>query len=184
MQFRSLVFGGDSDWDRFLEHWAGVSYDLVEASLGPYGKEPLPTILPLEEGMKMSGAMASFSPGSGQIRISSDCAGDPGMILEKITHELIHGSLALFPEGDPFTEEGQVDFSTWILAHSPVWDPYREDMKKAAKYNIQKRLVRAIQTGSDYDRKRWAGGMFASKAYGENIIGRLRKKKEEGDLTW
>ena len=181
--FECLVFA-DPQWNAFVEQWAPVIYDFVGQALGPYGREPLPTILPLDAAAHAAWATASFDPGSGQVRLSDTVAGNAGQTLEKLCHEFIHGSLNDFPEGDPFYEEGQVDYSTWVLAHAPIWGEHREGMITAAEYNIAQRRERAMRIGTDYDRKRWAGGMHAMFAYGPFIIARLKTKKYEGDLSW
>lgn len=180
--FTSQVFGGP--WDAFVERWAPVVHAFVEGALGPYGTEPGQNILPLDDADHASGATASFQPGSGQVRLSTVTAGLPGMTLEKLTHEMIHGSLSQFPEGDPFYEEGFVDFSTWLLAHAPVWGEHRQSMIDAAAYNIGQRRDRAMKGVSDYDRKRWAGGTYAMLAHGPWLIARLKMKKAELDFTW
>ncbi len=180
--FASEVFG--NEWDGFVEQWAPLIYSFVLQALGPYGREPLPTILPLEEAQHAAWATASFDPGSGQVRLSSSVAGNPGTILEKLTHEFTHGSLNDFPEGDPFYEEGFVDYSVWVMAHAPVWGEHREAMIAAAEYNIAQRRDRAMRLGTDYDRKRWAGGMYAMFAHGPFIVASLRTKKMEGTLAW
>lgn len=174
-----------NEWDRFIEDWAGKCYTFVAQALGPYQKEPLPVIQAVPEAMHANGVNASFAPGTGQISlVPTIVCGKPGTTLEKLTHELIHASLNDFPEGDPFYEESQVDYSTWVLAHAPIWGQHREQMIEAAAFNIQCRRERAFKTGSDYDRKRWAGGVFASMAYGPFIVARLHQKKLEGDFTW
>jgi len=174
-----------NDWDQFIEEWASKCYDFVAQALGPYQKEPLPQILAIDEAYHAAGVNASFTPGTGQIcLVPSVVCGKPGTTLEKLTHELIHASLNDFPEGDPFYEEGQVDFSVWVIAHAPFWGSHRDQMIEAAAFNIKCRRERAFKTGTDYDRKRWAGGVYASMAYGPHIIARLRQKKTEGDLTW
>ena len=161
----------DSPWDQFITQWANRCYTFVLQALGPFQVEPLPTILPLSDGAHCSGANASFEPGSGQIRLSpSIVESNPGITLEKITHELIHASLAHFPEGDPFFEEGFVDYSTWVMAHAPAWGQYRKAMIDAAAYNIACRRDRAMKSLSEYDAKRWAGGTFAAQAYGPWIV--------------
>jgi hypothetical protein len=182
-QFKSRVFGGN-EWDQFLELWAPRIHAFVEEALGPYQVEPLPDILPMSTGMHVAGATASFHPLTGQVTLSPSVAGKPGMILEKITHEFVHGSLAHFPEGDPFYEESVVDYMTWVMAHAPCWEPYRDAMIEAAEFNIRHRRERAFKSTNDYDRKRWAGGVFAMLAYGPLIVGRFRNKKLCGDLTW
>ena len=181
-RFKCRIFG--NEWDAFVEKWASISFDFVGNALGPYGMQPLPEILPLHDGQHAAGATASFDPSSGQVRLSSSVHGKPGQTLEKITHELTHASLALFPEGDPFYEEGVVDFMTWTLAHAPVWGEHRNSMIEAAAFNIKMRRERALHGGSDWDKKRWAGGLFASLAYGPLIVSRLRQKKTERDFTW
>lgn len=183
VQFVSQVCG--NDWDRFIETWASISYAFVAEALGPYQMQPLLTILPMSDAAHSAGANASFEPGTGQIRLHpSVVQGRAGTTLEKVTHELVHASLASFPEGDPFYEEGTVDYSVWVMAHAPVWGEHRAEMIEAANYNIKCRRERAMKTQTDYDRKRWAGGMHASAAFGPWIIARLRQKKMEGDFTW
>jgi hypothetical protein len=181
-RFRCHVFG--NQWDGFVETWAPHIHAFVRDALGPYGTEPMPDILPLPQGMHAAQATASFDLMSGQIRLANSTEGKPGMILEKLTHEMIHGSVSQFPQGDPFTDEGFVDYSTWVLAHAPVWGPYGEAMVEAAAFNIKLRRERAFRDLTDYDRKRWAGGLFASQAYGPWIIARLRGRKLEGNFTW
>jgi hypothetical protein len=181
-QFTCKVFG--SEWDQVVERWTPFIYDFVYASLGPYGTEPLPTILPLHDGMHAAGATASFDPHTGQVRLSPSVEGKMGQTLEKLTHELLHGSLAQFPEGDPFYEEGFVDFSVWVLAHAPVWGEHRQDMIDAAEFNIANRRERAMKDISDWDRKRWAGGLYCSMAFGPYIIARLHRRKAEKNFTW
>ena len=172
------------EWTKFVETWASKSYAFVQHALGPYGKEPLPDITMMHDGFHSAGATASFHPGTGQITLSRAIVGKPGQTMEKLTHELIHASLALFPEGDPFYEEGTADYSTFIMAHAPYWEPYREYMLEAASSNIATRRERAMKTHTDYDCKRWAGGVYAMMAYGPFIISRLRQKKETRDYTW
>lgn len=182
-RFTSNICG--TEWDRFIENWAAVSYAFVAHALGPYAVEPRPEILPLADGAHCSGANASFDGNSGQIRLSpSVVAGKPGITLEKLTHELIHASLAAFPEGDPFYEEGFVDYSTWLMAHAPAWGTFGAAMVQAADFNIKCRRERAMKTQTEYDAKRWAGGLFAASAYGPWIVTRLRMKKLSGDLAW
>lgn len=174
----------DYEWNQFVEMWAPRILAFVEDALGPYGTTPRTTILPIADGFHIAGANASFDLRSGQISLATSLAGNPGVILEKLTHEMVHGSLANFPEGDPFYEEGVVDYSTWVMAHAPCWEPHREAMIKAAADNIRNRRERALSTGTDYDRKRWAGGLHASLAHGPYIVAALRMKKQEGNLTW
>lgn len=182
-QFTSRVCW--NDWDDFIEHWATVCYGFVAEALGPYGTEPGRVILPLSDPAHSAGANASFEIGSGQIRLSpSIVQGKPGITLEKLTHELTHGALADFPEGDMFYEEGFVDYSVWCMAHAPVWGMYRQDMIDAAAFNIACRRDRAMRDLSDYDRKRWAGGVFCSAMHGPWIVAKLRMRKLEGNLTW
>ena len=181
-RFKCRIFG--NEWDAFVEKWASISFDFVGNALGPYGMQPLTEILPLHDGQHAAGATASFDPSSGQVRLSSSVQGKPGQTLEKITHELTHASLALFPEGDPFYEEGFVDYSVWVMAHAPVWGEHRNAMIEAAAFNIQMRRERAMKDMSDWDRKRWAGGLFASLSRGPMIISSLRQKKMENNLTW
>ena len=172
------------EWNAFVETWASKAYAFVAHALGHYGKEPLPEIIKMPDGFHSSGATASFHPGTGQITLSESVVGKPGQTIEKLTHELTHASLALFPEGDPFFEESQVDYSVWCMAHAPYWEPYRDAMLEAASSNIETRRERAFSTHTDYDCKRWAGGLYASMAYGPFIIARLRQKKQVEDYTW
>lgn len=171
-------------WNSFVEHWAPIVHSFVEQALGPYGTEPGSEIVALPDAAHAAWATASFNPMNGQVCLSPVVEGNPGQTLEKLTHEFTHGSLAQFPEGDPFYEEGQVDYSVWVLAHAPVWGEHREAMIHAAEYNIAQRRDRAFRTGVDYDRKRWAGGLHAMYAYGPFIITRLATKKREGDFSW
>ena len=182
-RFSSRICG--DDWDGFIEQWAPVCYGFVREALGPYATDPLPTILPLNDAAHSAGANASFEILSGQVRLSpSVVRGKPGITLEKLTHEFTHGALAAFPEGDPFYEEGFVDYSVWVMAHAPVWGMYRQSMIDAAAFNIQCRRDRALRDLSDYDRKRWAGGLFCSTMHGPWIVAKLRMRKAEGNLQW
>ncbi len=183
IQFSSAICG--NEWDRFIEKWATICYGFVAQALGPYQMQPQPVILALTDGAHSSGANASFDPSNGQIRLSpSVVQGKPGLTLEKLTHELTHASLAAFPEGDPFYEESIVDYSVWVMAHAPVWGEHREAMIAAADFNIKCRRDRAFRTQTDYDRKRWAGGICVAAIHGPWIVTRLRQKKLDGDLTW
>lgn len=181
-QFTCTAFKS-REWNLFTEEWASRSYVFVANAFGGYQKEPLPEIISMHDGAHSGGANASFNPGNGQITLSGVIEGNPGITLEKITHELTHAALAAFPE-DTFYEEGYVDYSVWIMAHAPAWEPHREAMIDAAALNIRIRRDRALGGGSDWDRKRWAGGLHAHLAYGPYLIPRLRQKKLEGDFTW
>jgi hypothetical protein len=183
-RFTSHVFEPGDPWNEFIELWAPRVFEFVESALGPYGRAPLPDILAMADGFHASGATASFSPDSGQVTLCQSVKGKPGQTLEKLTHEFTHGSLNDFPEGDPFYEEGFVDYSVWVMAHAPVWEPYRQDMIAAAAFNIKQRRERAMKDISDWDRKRWAGGLFASLSKGPFIIAQLRMRKMEGNYTW
>lgn len=175
----------EDDWDQFIEQWAPVCYAFVAEALGPYATEPASVILPLSDASHSAGANASFEIRSGQVRLSpSIVRGKPGITLEKLTHEFTHGALAGFPEGDPFYEEGFVDYSVWTLAHAPIWGVHRNAMIDAAAFNIQCRRDRALRDLSDYDRKRWAGGFFCSTMHGPWIIAKLKMRKLEGNLQW
>jgi hypothetical protein len=157
----------------------------VAQALGRYASEPQPEFLSISDGAHCAGVNASFQPNNGQIRLAGSVIENrPGTTLEKITHELVHASLADFPEGDPFYEEGFVDYSVWVMAHAPIWGAHRDDMIEAAAFNIACRRDRAMNDTSDYDRKRWAGGVFCSFAHGPWIITRLRTRKTEGNPTW
>ena len=181
--FQCVAFQS-AEWNAFTEAWAPRIYGFLLEALGPMGKEPLPTILPMPAGHHIAWATASFEPGSGQIRLSDSIEGKPGQTLEKLTHEMTHASLADFPEGDSFYEEGFVDYSVWVMAHAPVWGEHRQAMIDAAAYNISQRLDRATKQLSDWDVKRWAGGMYANVAHGPFIVSRLKARKAEGLLAW
>lgn len=182
-RFECLAFKSD-EWNRFTEEWAPRIYGFLLEALGPMGKEPLPTILPMSAGHHMAWATASFQPDTGQVRLSDSIEGMPGQTLEKLTHELTHASLAKFPEGDPFYEEGFVDYSVWVMAHAPVWGEHREAMIEAAEYNIAQRRERALKQVSDWDVKRWAGGLYANLTHGPFVVSRLKARKSEGNYTW
>ncbi len=181
-KFSCKIFG--SEWNAFVEHWAPVIYDFVGHAMGPYGTEPQPVITLMEDAHHSAGATASFDPVGGQIQLASVVEGLPGQTLEKMTHEMTHGSLARFPEGDPFYEEGFVDYSVWVMAHAPVWGEYRGAMIQAAAYNIAQRRDRAMRNSNDYDRKRWAGGMYAMIQHGPWIVSNFKHKKLQGDYSW
>lgn len=184
----SMVFKTDvcgDDWDRFIEQAASKCYSFLQDCLGLFQREPLPVILPIEDGFHAAGANASFEPATGQIRLCADYVrGRPGTTLEKLCHEMVHASLNDFPEGDPFYEEGFVDYSVWVISHAPWWEPNREAMIRAASHNIAMRRDRAMKDLSDYDRKRWAGGLFCSTAHGPWILSKLRMAKAEMNLQW
>jgi hypothetical protein len=182
VQFTCAVFG--DRWDRFVEDWTPRIYDFIGAALGPYGKQPHPEIGKIDEAFHVAGANASFDPSTGRICLSTHLRNKPGMILEKLLHEMTHASLDRFPEGDPFYEEGFVDYSVWIMAHAPVWVPYGEATLASASTNIDTRRERAALDQSDFDRKRWTGGLYASIVRGPWIISTLRQKKIEGNFTW
>lgn len=182
-QFTCNICG--NEWDRFIEKWASVCYAFVHEALGGYHTEPQSEILALSDPSHTSGANASFELFTGQVRLCpSIVEHKPGITLEKLTHEFTHGALAGFPEGDPFMEEGYVDYSVWVMAHAPVWNPWGRDMVEAAAFNIKCRRDRALRNLCDYDRKRWAGGLYASTTFGPWIIHYLKTKKLEGNLTW
>lgn len=180
----TCTFFKNPEWNAFVVHWAPLIHDFVGHALGPYGVEPLPEIQRMSDGHHSAGATASFQPGTGQIQLCDSVEGKPGQTLEKLTHEMTHGSLALFPEGDAFYEEGFVDYSVWVMAHAPLWGDLRDDMINAAAFNIKMRRERALLDQSDWDRKRWAGGTFAMMSRGPFIISSLRQKKFEGNFTW
>jgi len=174
----------DSEWDQFVELWAPRIHAFVFNALGRYGKDPLPKIIKLQDGHHIAGATASFDPSTGQICLSTSVEGKPGITLEKLTHEMTHGALAKFPDDDGFYTEGFVDYSIWVMAHAPLWGAYQQAMLQAATNNIHIRRERAIRGGSDWDKKRCAGGLFAAMAYGPHTVSRLKQKKLEGDFTW
>lgn len=173
------------EWNRFIEHWAPLCHSFVASALGPYATEPASKILPLSDPDHSAGANASFELFSGQVRLCpSIVEGKPGITLEKLTHEFTHGALAAFPEGDPFYEEGYVDYSVWVMAHAPLWGEHRKAMIDAAAFNIKCRRDRALRDLCDYDRKRWAGGLFCSTMHGPWIVSKLKMRKIEGDPRW
>lgn len=180
-QFKCGFLSPDSN--SFVETWAPKCYAFLLEALGPFQVEPLEEIELLTDGFHSAGATASFEM-NGRICLSTSVDGSPGVILEKLTHEMTHASLASFPEGDPFYEEGFVDYSVWTMAHAPYWGSYQKAMLTSAAHNIEMRRKRALLDQNDYDRKRWAGGLFASLARGPFIISTLREKKMSGDLTW
>jgi hypothetical protein len=183
MKFVCRIYG--NDWDSFVSTWASTCYDFVRDALGPYQKEPLPEILNLSDALHASGANASFHPDTGQICLSRSVTDHlPGITLEKLTHELTHASLADFPEGDMFYEEGFVDYMVWVMSHAPTWGEHQIAMKSAASFNIKCRQDRAKHDLSDYDRKRWAGGVYCSHMHGPWIIARMRTRKAEHNFTW
>lgn len=173
------------EWNRFIMEWAPISARFVEEALAGFQKQPLREIKAISAADHAAGANASFQPSTGQVCLSpSYVEGKPGTTLEKLTHEFVHAALNDFPEGEEFFEEGAADHSTWVLAHAPIWGAHREDMIEAARFNIAMRQERAFRTQSEYDRKRWAGGLCSSLLYGPWIVARLRNKKLAGDLTW
>jgi hypothetical protein len=183
MLFESRVCG--NDWDRFIEQSAAKCYQFIQDCLGPFQREPKPTILSFPDGFHSAGANASFEPATGQIRLCPDYVqGKPGTTLEKLCHEMVHASLNDFPEGDSFYEEGFVDYSVWCMAHAPWWEPHRKAMIQAAAHNIAARREKAMRDLSDYDRKRWAGGLFCATVHGPWILPKLRTAKVEGNLHW
>lgn len=181
-EFRSHVF--ENTWDSFVDEWAPKIYVFVANALGAYGTEPLPDIKRMADGMHSAGATASFDPRSGQVHLSNSTEGRPGQILEKLTHEFTHASWAKWPDGDTFYEEGYVDYTTWVLSHAPIWGQYRPLMIRAAEFNIKMRRERGLKAISDWDIKRWAGGLHASLAFGPLIVARMRQKKVENNFTW
>jgi hypothetical protein len=181
-QFKSLIL--NSEEDLFIEEWAAKIHGYLIEALGPFGTEPLPIILPMSYGMHMSGATASFDMHTGQMTLCPSVGGNPGQILEKITHEMVHGQYSQWPSEDEFFDEGFTDFSTWLLVHAPIYGQYRQQAIDSAAYNIKMRRERAMKGLSEYDKKRWAGGVFAMMAYGPMLLNRMRMKKAEGDFTW
>lgn len=173
------------NWNRFVEAWAPKCYTFVSQALSGYPQEPKTEILQIPEAYHASGVNASYQPDNGQIRlVASIVEGNPGVTLEKLTHELTHAALASFPEGDPFYEEGFVDYSVWIMAHAPIWGDHQKAMVEAAEFNIACRRDRALRDTSDYDRKRWAGGLYCSLTHGPWILSRLKLRKEAGEYVW
>ena len=183
-KFRTTIFG--NEWDQFVEEWAPRVYAFVEQALGDFPIEPLEEILAISPGHHSGGVNASFNPVTGQVRLCpSVVEGKPGATLEKLTHEFTHAALNDFPEGGSFHEEGAVDYSVWVMAHAPVWEPYRREMVHAAEYNIKCRKDRALGPGSNsFDIQRWCGGMWHMYAHGPWIVEKFRMKKIEKDFTW
>lgn len=181
-RFACRIF--NSSWDQFVELWAPRVYQFVEHALGPYATPPLPLILKMPDGQHSAGATASFAPATGQVRLASSVEGKAGQTLEKLCHEFIHGALAAFPDDDGWGTEGYVDHSTWVCAHAPMWEPYREEMIQAAELNIKNRRDRAFSGQTRTDKQRWAGGLYASLVYGPHIVSILRSRKMEGNLIW
>lgn len=174
----------DPEWNRFTSEWADRAYHFVGHAFAGFQREPLRRIIAMHDGLHAGGANASFDPATGQITLNSVIQGQPGVTLEKITHELTHAALASFPDDNGFHTEGYVDYSVWVMAHAPVWEPYRAAMIKAADFNIEVRRDRALKGGSDWDKQRWAGGLYAHLAFGPYVIPRLRQKKVESNYTW
>jgi hypothetical protein len=85
---------------------------------------------------------------------------------------------------EPLHTTGVVDYSVWVMAHAPIWGQYQAAMLESAQANIRARLARAKLDQSDWDRKRWAGGLFASTVRGPWILATLRMKKQEGNYIW
>ena len=77
-----------------------------------------------------------------------------------------------------------MDYSVWVMSHAPIWGEHRDSMIEAAEFNIKTRRERAMLDLSDWDRKRWAGGLYASLSRGPFVISSLRHKKAEGNYTW
>jgi len=183
MAFESNICG--DPWDRFIEAAATKCYAFILECLGEFHQQPQPIILDIDAPSHSAGANASFQPDNGQIRLCVDYVrGKAGTTLEKVCHELTHANLNNFPEGDPFYEEGFTDYSVWCMAHAPYWGEHRQAMIDAAAHNIAVRRDRALRDLSDYDRKRWAGGLFCSAMHGPWILSKLRMRKIEGNLTW
>jgi len=181
-KFKCLAFE-DPEWNGFVEQWAPVAYRLILQALGPFDMEPGIEIVRMSDGMVAAGANASFDPSTGRVTLSWTMLRDPGMTLEKVTHEFVHASLRNFPD-DIFYDEGYVDYSTWLLAHAPLWGEHRQAMIDSAAANIRMRRERAMLDQSDMDRKRWAGGLFAMLSKGPHLLAVLRQKKLEGNRTW
>ena len=59
--FRCVAFKSP-EWNAFTEAWAPRIYGFLIEALGPMGKEPMPTILPMSAGHHMAWATASFGP--------------------------------------------------------------------------------------------------------------------------
>jgi hypothetical protein len=172
-------------YDRFVEQCANLAYTFVGNVYAGFDVEPLRDIGKIADADHVGGANASFHPATGQICLCPTYVeGRPGRVLEKLTHELTHAALDGFPEGDPFYEEGFVDFSVWVLAHAPVWGEHRQAMIDSAAENITLRRERALRDLCDYDRKRWAGGVFAAEMHGPMLPIKLRMRKIEGTRQW
>jgi len=181
-KFRSHVFG--NDWDAWVELWAPKVYGFVRSSLGEYGTEPLPDILPMADADHAAGANASFNMATGQITLHPYMSHDPGTTLEKLTHEMVHGSLSKFPDSGEFFDEGVVDHSVLVLSKSTYWGEHQPAMERAAQYNLTMRCTRAYSTRTEYDRQRWMGGICSQYMYGDSVVAAFRQKKLSGDFSW
>ena len=173
------------EWCTFVQDWASRIHPFVETLFGPYGTEPHTVIEALPVSAKAIGASASFDMSSGQITLCPSMEGDPGRTLEKLTHELLHGSFSDFPSVDPFYDEGFVDYTTLLLSSAPIYRDLGPAMQKSALGNIERRRQKGLAAGSsDYDRKRAMGAIFAKMAYGTQVVAHLRTQKMNRTFQW
>jgi hypothetical protein len=184
MRWTCKVF--QPEWNSFVEEWAGKVFPYLEEVLGPYGTKPMTTILPLD--VESPGSVppsASFNLLSGQIQLHPSMEGDAGRTLEKLTHEMVHGSLALFPSNDEFYDEGYVDYSTLLLSDAPLYGKLGSAMKASAQGNIQRRVRQGFAVGANrYDQRRARGSIFAKMTHGDGLLSYLKSQKLNGSYQW
>jgi hypothetical protein len=174
------------DWNAFVVHWAGKIKPFLELVLGPYGTEPASRILPLRAIVVGNVApSASFDMVTGQIELTPSMEGDPGRTLEKLTHEMLHGSLSRFPSDDEFYDEGFVDLSTLLLSQASIYGELGPLMEKSARGNLVRRIKSGMQPNANpYDRRRACGAIHAKLTYGAGLIQHLRTQKMNGTFEW
>lgn len=173
-------------WNAFVIEWAGKIKPFIEEALGPYGTEPLPHILPLGSyNVGKVAPSASFDMGTGQIELTHEMEGDAGRTLEKLTHEMIHGSLSLFPSDDEFYDEGFVDFSTLLLSSAPIYGDLGILMRRSAQQNLARRVkMGLVPNATRYDFRRASGAIHAKLTYGSGLIEHLRDQKMNETFEW
>lgn len=174
------------EWNSFVVKWAGKIKPFLEEVLGPYGTEPLPHILPLNVmAIGKVPPSASFDMSTGQIQLTAAMEGDPGRTLEKLTHEMVHGSLSQFPSEDEFYDEGFVDYSTLLLSAAPIYGPFGPAMAKSAQGNLFRRIKQGKQADATiYDQRRASGSIHAKLTYGQGLLEHLRNQKLARTYEW
>lgn len=174
------------DWNLFVESWAAKIHPMLLDVLGPYGTEPHPHILPLNVmALGKVAPSASFDMDSGQIQLTPAMEGDAGRTLEKLTHEMVHGSLANFPSEDEFFDEGFVDFSVLLLSEQPVYGDLGPLMKRSAQQNLARRIKMGMAPNATrYDFRRASGAIHAKLTYGHGLIEHLRNQKLNQTFEW